>query len=169
MKVDNHPVFFSELNGRSRKGKEFTAPQSATNQKSQDGVVAFASKTIALGVQQQRAALIGSEPVAESHANSAYALDSADAGGKFWTEQAGISCLVRHTPDRRQAEVDRCWSEVPLFQVDSVSKNNRAVESKSWFRAVPVDEFIYRMIIRSLTAFRSQAVQYGRLRLFEIG
>ena len=101
--------------------------------------------------------------------DSAYALDSADAGGKFWTEQARIGCLVRHTPDRRQAEVDRCWSEVPLFQMDSVSKNNRAVESKSRFRAVPVDEFIYRMIIRSLTAFRSQAVQYRRLRLFEIG
>ena len=58
---------------------------------------------------------------------------------------------------------------MPLFQVDSVSKNNGAIESKSRFRAVPVDEFIYRMIIRSLAAFRSQAVQYGRLRLFEIG
>ena len=148
---------------------EFTAPQSAANQKSKDGVVAFTRKTIAFGVQQRRAALIGSEPVAPSHADSAYAFDSADAGGKFWTEQAGISCLVRHTPDRGQAKVDRCWSEVPLFQMDSVSKNNRAVKSKSWFRTVPIDELVYRMIVRSLTAFRSQAVQYRRLRLFEIG
>jgi hypothetical protein len=169
MEVSNHPVLFPELNGRCRKGEQFTAPQSTTNQKSKDGVVAFAPKTIALRVQQQRAALIGSEPVAQTHADSAYAFDSTDAGGKFWTEQAGISCLVRHTPDRGQAEVDRCRSEVPLFQVDSVSKNNRAIESKSWFRAIPVNEFIYRMIIRSLSAFRSQAVQYGRLRLFEIG
>ena len=169
MKVDNHPVLFSELNGRDRKGKKFAAPQATTNQKSKDGVVAFAPKTIALGVQQQRAALIGSKPVAQSHANSAYALDSADAGGKFWAEQAGISCLVRHTPDRGQAEVDRCWSEVPLFQVDSVSKNDSTVESKSWFRAVPVNELVDRMIVRSLAALRSQAVQYGRLRLFEIG
>jgi len=29
--------------------------------------------------------------------------------------------------------------------------------------------FVSRMIIRSLTALRSQAVQYGRLGLFEIG
>jgi Tfp pilus assembly protein PilV len=169
MEVGNHPVLFSELNGADRKSEEFTAPQSTTNEKSKDGVVAFAPETIALRVQQQRAVLIGSEPVAQSHADSAYAFDSADAGGKFWTEQAGISCLVRHTPDRGQAEVDRCWSEVPLFQMDSVSKNNRAVKSKSWFRTVPVDELVYRMIVRSLAAFRSQAVQYSRLRLFEIG
>jgi hypothetical protein len=169
MKVDNHPVVFSELNGRRRKGEEFTAPHSATNQKSKDGVIAFAPKTIAMRVQQQRAALIGSEPVTQSHADLAYALDSTDAGGKFWAEQAGISCLVRHTPDRGQAEVDRCWREVPLFQMDSVSKNNRAVESESWFRAVPVDELVYRVIVRSLAAIRSQAVQYGGLGLSEIG
>jgi hypothetical protein len=93
----------------------------------------------ALGVQQQRAALIGTEPVAQSQADSTYAFDSTNACGEFWTEQAGISCLVRHTPYRGQAEVDRCWSEVPLFHVDSVSKDNRAVESKSWFRTVPID------------------------------
>jgi hypothetical protein len=31
------------------------------------------------------------------------------------------------------------------------------------------DELVYRMIVRSLAAFRSQAVQHGGLRLFEIG
>jgi hypothetical protein len=71
--------------------------------------------------------------------------------------------------DRGQAEVDCCCSEVPFFQMDSISKNNRAVESKSWFRTVPVDELVYRMIVRSLAALRIQAVQDSRLRLFEIG
>jgi hypothetical protein len=42
---------------------------------------------------------------------------------------------------------------VPLFQVDSVSQNNRAIEGEAWFRAVPVDKFVYRVIVRSLTAF----------------
>ena len=41
--------------------------------------------------------------------------------------------------------------------------------TNAWFRAVPVDKFVYRVIVRSLAAFRSQGVQYGRLRLFEIG
>jgi hypothetical protein len=53
--------------------------------------------------------------------------------------------------------------------VDSVTKNNGAVESKPRFGAVPIDELVYGMIIRSLAALPSQAVQYGRLRLFEIG
>jgi hypothetical protein len=157
------------LNGAGRKGEEFTASQSTTNQKSEDGVIASAPKTIPLRVHQQRAALIGSEPVAQSHANPAYSFDPADAGRKLWTEQAGISCLVGYTPDGGQAKIDRRWSELSLLQVDSVTKDNGAIESKSWFRTVPVDEFIYRMIIRSLSAFRSEAVQYGRLRLFEIG
>ena len=78
MKIGNHPVLLSQLNGRRRKGEEFTAPQSTTNQKSEDSVVAFAPKTIALRVQQQRAALIGTEPVAQSHADAAYTFD---AGG----------------------------------------------------------------------------------------
>jgi hypothetical protein len=98
-----------------------------------------------LRVQQQRAALIGSEPVAQLHADPAYAFDAADACGKFWTQQAGISCLIRNTPAAKR-RFDRCWSEVPLFQVDSVSQNNGAIESESWFRAVPVDEFIYGTI-----------------------
>jgi hypothetical protein len=121
MEVGNHPVLFSKLNRAGFKRKEFTASQSTTNQKSNDGVIAFAPETIALRFQQQRAALVGSEPVSQSHADAAYAFYAADAGGKFWTEQAGIRCLVCHTPDRGQAEVDRCRSKASLFEVDSVS------------------------------------------------
>jgi hypothetical protein len=168
MKVGNHPVFFSELNGSSHKGEEFTTPQSTANQKSKDGVIAFAPKAIASGVQQQRPARIGSEPIAQSDTDSTYAFDSPGAGSKFRTEQAGICCLVRHAPYRGHAEVNRRWSELLLLQVDSISENNGAIASKSRLGAVPIDELVYRMVIRSLTALRSQAVQYGRLRLFEI-
>ena len=124
-------MLFPELNGIDLKGKEFAAPQSTTNQKSKDGVVAFTPQAIALRVQQQRTALIGSEPVAQSHTDPAHAFDSADAGRKLRAEQARISYFVRHTSDCRQSEVDRCRSEVPLFQVDSISKNNRAIESEA--------------------------------------
>jgi hypothetical protein len=44
MKVGNHPVLFSELYGRGRKGEEFAPSQSTTNQKSKDGIVAFAPR-----------------------------------------------------------------------------------------------------------------------------
>jgi hypothetical protein len=58
-----------------------------------------------------------------------------------------MSSLIRHTPDRGQAEVNRCWSKVPLLQVDSVWKDKGAIESKSWFRTIPVDELIYSVIV----------------------
>ena len=97
-------------------------------------------------VQQQRPALVCCEPVTQSHADAAYTFDSADTGRKFGTEQAGIGCLVRHTPDSGQAEVDRCRGKVPLFQVDSVSKHNRAIERQSRFRAVAVHELVDRWL-----------------------
>ncbi len=43
-------MLLSELNGSGRKGEEFTASQSTTNEKSEDGVIATAPKTILLGV-----------------------------------------------------------------------------------------------------------------------
>jgi len=115
MEIGDHPVLFSELNRAGRQSEELTAPQSTTNQESKDGIVALAPETIALGFQQQGAALIGGQPVAQADADPAHAFDSANAGRKLWTEQAGISCFVRHTPDRGQAQIDRCWSEAPLF------------------------------------------------------
>ena len=99
-------MLLSELNGGDREGKEFTAPQSTTNQESKNGIVPFAPEAVALGIQQQRAALIGGKPVTQSHTNSAYALDSAGASGKFWAEQPGISCLIRYSSDCGQAEID---------------------------------------------------------------
>jgi hypothetical protein len=47
---------------------------------------------------------------------------------------------------------------MPLFQVDSVSQDNCAIECEPRFRAVPIDKLVDRMVIRSLTTFRSQCV-----------
>ena len=63
VEVDNYPMLFSELNGTDREGKKSAAPQATTNQKSENGMVPLASETIALGLQQQRTALLSSEPV----------------------------------------------------------------------------------------------------------
>jgi hypothetical protein len=59
-KVDNHPMFFPKLNGIDRKRKNFTTPQTTTKQKSQNGMVPLAPQTVALRLQQQRAALLSS-------------------------------------------------------------------------------------------------------------
>jgi len=112
-KVDNHPVVFSELNGRRRKTEEFTAPQSTTNQKSEDRVVASAPKTIPLRVQQQRPALIGSEPVAQSHTDSAYALDSADADGCSVPQTSSVRDRVRQEIASAVSSFSGVWAFWP--------------------------------------------------------
>jgi hypothetical protein len=61
--VNNHTMLFVKLNGINAEGKKFAAPQATTNQESKDGVVSLAPQTIALGLQQQRTALLSSEPI----------------------------------------------------------------------------------------------------------
>jgi len=79
-------MLFPELNGADRKGKDFTAPQAATNQNCKDGMVPLAPQTVALRLQQQRPALLSSEPVSQAHADPGHAFDAPDARGKFRTE-----------------------------------------------------------------------------------
>jgi hypothetical protein len=99
-KIDNHPMLFAELNGIRLEGEKFTAPQATTNEQSQNGMIPLAPETIALGLQQQRTALLSSKPVAKSNSDPAYAFDATYAGGKLWTEQPGIGSLVCYTSDR---------------------------------------------------------------------
>jgi len=46
--------------------------------------------------------LIGGEPVAQANAQAPNAFHSPDAGGEFGAEEAGVSRLVRDTPDGGQ-------------------------------------------------------------------
>jgi hypothetical protein len=55
-----------------------------------------------------------------------------------------------------------------LFEFGPVSGNDRLVESKAGFRAVPVDEFADAVIIGPLGTPRGEAVQDCGFRLFEI-
>jgi hypothetical protein len=57
-------MLFAKLDGITPEGKKFAAPQAATNQKSKNGMISLAPQTVALGLQQQRTALLRSEPVA---------------------------------------------------------------------------------------------------------
>jgi hypothetical protein len=70
VEVGNYPMLFPELDATDRKRKDFTAPQATTNQNSKNGMVPLAPQTVALRLQQQRTALLSSEPVAQAHAES---------------------------------------------------------------------------------------------------
>ena len=155
--IGNYPVLLPKLDRASRECEEFTAPQSATNQKSEDRVVPFAPKIITLGRQPQRPTQIGREPITESHTDLAYSLDPSNAAASSGLCNIGISCLVCHTPNRGQTEVDRRWGNA-IVPGGFCIEGQRCEEGKSLFRAVPINQLINDVIVRALAAFRCQAV-----------
>jgi hypothetical protein len=58
----------------------------------------------------------------------AHALHPSNPGRQFGAEQAGIGRFVRHTPDCGEPQVDRGRRIVSLFEVDSITKHDGAVE-----------------------------------------
>src|SRR6516165_11279263 len=97
-----------------------------------------------------------------------HSLHPPDSCRQIGTEQPTIGSLVRKAADSRQAEVDSGRCIITLFEADAVSSNDGFVESEARFRAVPVDEFADRVIIRSLRTPRGQTIQDCGFRLFEI-
>ena len=56
-----------------------------------------------------------------------------------------------------------------LLEEDSVARHDDSVEGESRLGAVPIDEFADGVFIRSLRAWRREAVKYCRFRLFKVG
>src|SRR5205807_501514 len=76
--------------------------------------------------------------------------------------------LVRDAPDRGEPKIDRGRRIFALFEVNPVPEHDGAVEREAGLRTVPGDELANRVIVGSLAARRRQAVQDGRLGVFEI-
>jgi hypothetical protein len=58
---------------------------------------------------------------------------------------------------------------VRLLKGDSIARHNYSIQGESRLGAIPVNEFADRVLIRSLGAWRGEAVQYCRFRLFKVG
>jgi hypothetical protein len=59
-------------------------------------------------------------------AQAPHAFDTANAGGQLWTQQTGISCLVRDTANRCQPRIDICTRVLALLKVDPITENDRS-------------------------------------------
>jgi hypothetical protein len=77
--------------------------------------------------------LLRRQPVAQADAEPAHALHPSNPGSQFGTEQAGIGRFVRHAPDRGEPKVDRGRGIVSLFEVDSITEYDGAVEREPRF------------------------------------
>jgi hypothetical protein len=96
-------------------GQQLTTAQAAADQHGEHGMIASFTNGHEVALSEQTTALIGGEPVAQPHAQAANAFHAPNAGGEFRTEEAGVSGLVRDTPDGGQPEVDRRGRVVTLL------------------------------------------------------
>jgi len=92
-----------------------------------------------------------------------------NACGQLGTQQTGISRLVRDPADGCQPQIDGGGRVMALLEVDPIAKNDGAVERETWLRAVPGDELSNRVFVGPLAAGGREAVQHGRLGLFQVG
>jgi hypothetical protein len=90
------------LNGSHVQAEKFSPPQATSDHEREHGVVSFASQILAARFGQEVSALIDRKPVANTHANSANAFDTANACGKFGAEQSGISSFICDPPNRSE-------------------------------------------------------------------
>jgi len=120
-------------------------------------------------VFEQPPPLFRRQPVPKADAQASHALDPANACGHFGTQQTGISRLVRDTANGCQPQIDGGGRVIALLEVDPIAKNDGAVECETWLRAVPGDELSNRVLVGPLAAGGREAVQHGRLGLFQVG
>ena len=114
-------------------------------------------------------ALFRCQPIPEAHADPPHPFDSTNTGRQFGTQETSVGRLVRDAPDGGQAKIDRGRRISALFEVNPISKHDGAVEREAGLRTVPSDEFANSVLVGSLTADGRQAVQNGRLGVFEVG
>lgn len=87
------------------------------------------------------------------------AFHAADAGGQIRTQQPGICCFVRQSPNRREPKVDGRCSIVGLLQIDAIPCYDGFVECEPRLRAIPIDEVANSVIVRALRACGREAVE----------
>lgn len=127
----------------------------------------FADRRGCRGLEQPTA-LFGRQPVSETHTDTAHALHPTNARRQLRAQQASIRCLVRNSSDGGQAQIDRGWRISSQFEVNTVPKDDRAVEREARLRTILRDEFADRVVIGPLGAGRRQAVQNGCLSVLQV-
>jgi hypothetical protein len=118
------------------------------------------------GVASRRSDANGTEANCQ-HLGSLYA----DLDFKIASEAEARERLLQipHPPNCGEPKVDRGGRIPTLFEVNPVPEYDGAVEGEAGLRTVPVDELANRVVVGLLAAGGRQAVQHGRLGLFQVG
>jgi hypothetical protein len=144
-------------------------PQSAREEESEQCAIALAFEPLSDWRLPEQLRLLRRQPVAGTHAQLFEALDTPDTSGQICAQEAAIGSFVRETPDSPKAEIDRPWREVAGLKVHTISQNDSLAKRQARLRAVPIDELVDGVPVAALCIGGRQAVDDGRLRMFEVG
>jgi hypothetical protein len=114
--IDNGPVIFPALNVVKRQVGQLSSAQTATQQDSQNGSVSFPFQGVWVGELPEVTGLSHRQPIPKSHTQFLCSLHSADAGGKFRTQEPCVRCLVGQASHCRQPDVD--GSVLPQLEME---------------------------------------------------
>ena len=108
------------------------------------------------------------QPIAEAHAMLFRSFHPAGSGGQIRTQQPGICCFVRQSPDRREPKVDGRCSVALLFQIDAIASDDDPVKSEPRLRAIQVNEIANGVVVCALRAWGCEAIENCGSGLFQI-
>src|SRR5579872_3629770 len=166
--IDDGPVSLPLFQVFEPECDRFVPAQTTGKQQREKRAISLALQALIVGSLPECQALLVAEPVAEVHSEISYTLYSANSRGQIGAQKAAVCRLVGEAPDGTQAKVDGSRGKQTGLKVASIAENHRSVQSKSRFRAVPIDEFVDRVTIPTLAVNTSQAVQNCCFRVLEI-
>ena len=84
------------------------------------------------------------------------------------SQQSRVARLISHAAYRRQTQIDGLRSVPFLLQVNPVSQYHGAIEGQARLGAIPLDEVVDGMVVRSLPAHGGEGIEDSGFSLFEI-
>jgi len=129
--VGDYPMLFALLQTFRGEASGLRSPRSTSEEDREHGIVTLSAQAALVDHRQELLALIGGQPIPDSHAMLFDALHPPDACRKIGAQQPAVGSLVGKPADGRQSEVDRRGSITSLLETDAVSGNDGFVESQA--------------------------------------
>jgi len=113
--------------------------------------------------------LVGCEPVADPTAELPDAAHSPNPSDEIVAEKPDVGGLGSQPSNGSETNIDRRRSEAGVFHLQSIAHHNGSTQSESGLGTVPENEFLHGAAVGALGLRGTEAVENGRLGLFEFG
>jgi len=131
--VHDGPMFLSLLQVFGSQFRGLVSPQSASQQKGQDGPVTFALHPSRVGSLPKRAGLLSRKSVSQANTILLHASYAPNSGGQIGAEQATIGGLISQPPNSAETKIDGPRGQAPRFEMAAIPQNHNAIECQPWF------------------------------------